>query len=51
MANVSAIEVINDFSLNTCFYYMLEDFREKGVKGIQVQTDAEINKLIFERTY
>lgn len=50
MAGVPAIQVINDFSLNSCFYFMIEELKEKGAK-IMVQTEDEINKAIFERTY
>lgn len=50
MAGVPADEVINEYSLNTCYYYLIEELKEKGVK-IMVQTEEEINKAIFERTY
>lgn len=50
MAGVSAEYAIENLSLNTCYYYILESLKEKGVK-IMVQTQADINKAIFERTY
>lgn len=50
MAGVSAVEVMNHYSINTCYYYLIEDLKEKGVK-IMVQSDEAISKAIFERTF
>lgn len=51
VTNLNATDIAENMSINTCYYYYLYYCADKGVKGIHVQTEDQINKLIFDRTY